>query len=78
MYYYYEKWKGTRHWAVYSDDGQLQTICLYKKGAIALVRCLLEHQGLAPEQIKYQLDEIEHNYRHKSRYNDSITLVSEC
>lgn len=39
MYYMKEYYSGRMRWAVYTPQGEMLCVCLYKKGA----RCLLEH-----------------------------------
>lgn len=39
-----EKYKATRHWAVWVND-QLLAVTVYKKGAVAIKRALLAMQG---------------------------------
>ena len=38
---HYRRYKKSRHWAVYSDKGELLFVCVYKKGAANAVRLLL-------------------------------------
>ena len=42
-----EKWEGSRHWAVFDEAGDLICLCVYKKGAVELVRRLLLLQSTA-------------------------------
>jgi hypothetical protein len=35
-----ERWKHGRHWAVYAPTGELVCICVYKRGALAVVALL--------------------------------------
>lgn len=39
MYYMKEYYSGRKRWAVYTPQGEMVCVCLYKKGA----KCLLEH-----------------------------------
>ena len=37
MYYMKEYYSGRMRWAVYTPDGEMLCVCLYKKGATCLV-----------------------------------------
>lgn len=40
MYTYKEYHSGHKHWAVYTPNGELLCVCMYKKGAKKLVELL--------------------------------------
>ncbi len=35
-----ERYKRTRYWAVYGPEGELIVVCVYKKGALEVIRRL--------------------------------------
>lgn len=46
-YTFKEYYSGRKHWAVYSPDGQMLCVCLYKKGAA----CLPAHLNKLTKEI---------------------------
>lgn len=44
-----EYYSGRKRWAVYTPDGELLCVCLYRKGATALVEHL---NGLAGKAVR--------------------------
>lgn len=60
---HYDRWKGGPHWAVYDEAGEILSICLYKKGAISMIRCILELRGCSEAAIILSLERAEENYK---------------
>ena len=61
----YERYKASRYWAVYSDSNQLICICVYKRGAIEMIRYIMELRKFSNERIKNTLRDVEIAYRNK-------------
>ena len=59
----YEKYKGGRFWAVYDDQNQLISVCVYKCGAIGLIKTILLLQGLDNKKVAEALHNIETAYK---------------
>ena len=59
----YEKYKKTRFWAVYNETNELVSICVYKRGAIAIITLILELQGYSKERIAEVLLSVENAYK---------------
>ena len=59
----YEKYKGGRFWAVYDSPGQLICVCVYKRGAIEIIKRLFQLQGLDDGKVAEALLNIETAYK---------------
>ena len=47
---HFRRYKKSRHWAVYSAEGELLFVCVYKKGAANAVRLLLTLRATEQER----------------------------
>ena len=59
----YERYKGGRFWAVYENPEKLICICVYKRGAIEIIKRLYQLQGLDDRKVAEALFNIEAAYK---------------
>ena len=68
----YERYKGGPYWALYDEDNQMISVCVYKRGVIEIMKRILRLQGLDDVRIGETLEKDEAAYK-GSRTIDPLT-----
>jgi len=59
----YEKYKSGRFWAIYDEHNELISICVYKRGAVEVIKLILKLKGFEDADVIKALINIETAYK---------------